>query len=168
MARYARCMVDLHIRRARLSDALGIATVHVQAWRESYAHLAAPAALKALDVEQRALRWLAILEDGVTDVWVAEHQNAVIGWATASRGAGVDAPRPLELEGLYVLAEFYGSGVGQQLLDRAVDSLPAYLWMAADNPRAAAFYRRNGFTPDGTAGTHDLVGTSVSIIRLIR
>lgn len=26
---------------------------------------------------------------------------------------------------------------------------PAQLWVARDNPRAYAFYRRNGFRPDG-------------------
>ena len=43
----------------------------------------------------------------------------------------------------------HGSGTGQALLDAAVGDRPAFLWTAEDNPRAQAFYRRNGFIADG-------------------
>jgi hypothetical protein len=33
------------------------------------------------------------------------------------------------------------------LLDAAVGSAPAFLWVAVDNPRAHAFYARNGPEP---------------------
>lgn len=45
----------------------------------------------------------------------------------------------------------HGSGLGQALLDTAIGTEPAYLWIMAGNPRAEAFYRRNGFVPDGLA-----------------
>ena len=55
-----------------------------------------------------------------------------------------DAPRDLELESLYVLASRHGSGAGQSLLDAVISDRPAYLWVADNNPRARAFYTRNG------------------------
>ncbi len=41
-------------------------------------------------------------------------------------------------------------GAGQALLDAVVRRGPAFLCVAAINPRAQAFSRRNGFRPDGS------------------
>ena len=57
--------------------------------------------------------------------------------------------RELELNGLYLLTAQHGTGLGPALIDAALGDRPASLWMAEDNPRAVAFYGRNGFTPDG-------------------
>jgi GNAT superfamily N-acetyltransferase len=51
---------------------------------------------------------------------------------------------------IYQYARAHGTGTGQALLEAAVGDRPAYLWTAEDNPRALAFYTRNGFIPDGT------------------
>lgn len=47
-------------------------------------------------------------------------------------------------------ASAYGSGLGLRLLDAAIGDRPASLWVLERNPRARAFYERNGFAPDGT------------------
>lgn len=54
-----------------------------------------------------------------------------------------------ELDMIYQLASMHGSGSGQALLDATIADAPAFLWTAELNPRAQAFYRRNGFEPDG-------------------
>lgn len=161
--------MTVDITRGGPDDAYRIAQVHVQAWQETYAHLIPPEALSRLDIERRAARWAEIIDQGTTEVWVAKTRtDTAIGWATTSRNTDPERARPLELEGLYVLAARHGTGVGQQLLDAALEGEPAFLWMAADNPRADAFYRRNGFSPDGASETLDLLGTPVPIIRLTR
>ncbi len=104
----------------------------------------------------------------LTDVWVALDGEVIVGWATTSPGRDDDAPHPLELEGIYVLASHYGSGTGQSLLHASIAQRHVYLWMAADNPRAGAFYRRNGFRHDGTTKTEALAGEPVEVIRLSR
>ncbi len=60
-------------------------------------------------------------------------------------------PDALEIERIYVLPEYYKAGVGQVLLDKAVEvgrsrSL-AYVWLGVweRNPRAIRFYEKNGF-----------------------
>jgi ribosomal protein S18 acetylase RimI-like enzyme len=63
---------------------------------------------------------------------------------------GQEPPRDRQLFSIYVAAEHYGAGVGQALFDATADGGPAVLWVAKDNPRAVAFYRRNGFDFDGT------------------
>ncbi|MDQ2745136.1 MAG: GNAT family N-acetyltransferase [Chloroflexota bacterium] len=116
----------------------------------------------------RADRWREIISNDATHVWVALDEGVVVGWASASAGRDDDAPHPWELEGIYVLSSHHGSGIGQALLDASIDQRPAYLWMAADNPRAHAFYRRNGFRHDGATATKDLAGSRVEVIRLSR
>ena len=156
------------MRVARADDAAAIARVHVAAWREAYARQLPAELLAGLDVERRADGWRAIIEAGATDVRVAELGGSIVGWASAGRGRDADAPVPLELEGIYVLAAVYGTGTGQRLLDAAVGDSPAYLWVMADNPRAHAFYRRNGFAADGAAKSETIGGVPVEVVRLVR
>ncbi len=158
----------LTVRRAEAADAAGIARVHLQAWRESYAHLLPAETLAGLDLAEREGRWRDILAAAQTTVWVVCDAGRIVGWASAGAGRDDNGPRPLELEGIYVLASHYGTGAGQLLLEAAVGGSGAYLWMADDNPRAFAFYRRNGFGPDGTRSTAELAGITLSIMRLVR
>jgi len=161
-------MRSITVRPARVADADAIAAVHVTAWREAYAHLLPAAFLAALDVHQRAARWRRIIDQGSTDVFVALDGDATVGWASASDGRDEDAPRSRELEGIYVLASAYGSDAGQALHDATLGDMPAYLWMADDNPRAEAFYRRNGFTRDGGAKQEPIGPVQLDVVRMTR
>lgn len=158
------------VRPALVSDAGEIARVHIAAWHETYTRLLPPGAFATLDddLAVRTARWAGIIDDEVTTVHVAEVDGTVVGWASSSAGRQEHRPRDLELEGLYVLGRHHGSGVGQALLDAALHSRAAYLWVAADNPRAQAFYRRNGFTPDGARDEHTLVGHPLPVLRYVR
>jgi GNAT superfamily N-acetyltransferase len=154
--------MDAVIRPARVADAPGIARVHWDSHQTTYV---APGRVEREKVEAwtmviRVSFWtanLAIANDVYPPpqgfhrmaIWVAEVDGEIVGWANTSAGRDADGPRDLELEGLYVLDAHHGTGVGQALLDAAVGDRPAYLWVLADNPRARAFYRRNGFEPDG-------------------
>lgn len=159
---------DLSGRAALGEDAARIAQVHIQAWRESYAHLLPAETLAGLEQAPRERRWRELIDAATPDVWVACDGADIVGWASASAGRDDDRPRPLELEGIYVLASHYGSGAGQLLLNAAVGQSGAYLWIAEDNPRAFAFYRRNGFAPDGATATAELAGVPVQIMRMVR
>jgi L-amino acid N-acyltransferase YncA len=74
------------VRPAQASDAAGIAAVHVQAWRETYAQSMPAEYLAALDQGQREAGWRTIIADDVTDVLVALDEDKVIGWASAGPG----------------------------------------------------------------------------------
>ena len=101
------------VRPATVDDAAAIARVHVQSWREAYAGRMPADFLASLDEARFARNWENILADGVTDAFVAERDGEVVGWATAGPGRDDDAPRPRELEGIYLLAAAHGSGAGQ-------------------------------------------------------
>ncbi len=159
---------SITVRAADDHDAPGIADVHVQAWREAYAHLLPAAFLASLDPVARTSRWRRIIADPAITVLVAEHDGRVVGWATAGPGRDVPPVRDRELEGIYVLATMHGTGAGQALLDRAIGDRPAFLWVADDNPRAEAFYHRNGFRRDGTTKTERLGDVDLVAARMVR
>lgn len=140
------------IRPAEPRDAAALGRVHVECWREAYAHLLTEEFLAGLDPQQRGERWSAMLADPRADdrVAVLEVDGGLRGFAMAGSSVDDDAPRATSLYALYVFATEYGTGAGQQLLDAVLGDEPASLWVATDNPRAQAFYRRNGFALDGT------------------
>ena len=156
------------VRRAEMADARAIALVHVQAWREAYAHLVPAENLACLSSLQRERRWREIIPLTEAETWVATENDTVIGFGRAGPSRDADAPRTRELQSLYVLASHYGTGAGQQVLDAALGDAPAFLWVADNNPRARAFYARNGFEPDGTSKIGPLAGTDVLETRLVR
>lgn len=155
------------VRRALVEDAPGIAAVHVQAWRETYAGLLPSEFLEGLDVAPRTERWSTIISE-TTDVWVALDGERIIGWLSAGPGRDVDAPRPRELEGIYVLADHYGTGAGQALLDAGLGDAASYLWIADGNPRAEHFYVKNGFARDGAAKVERIGGVDLAVVRMVR
>ncbi len=109
----------LRIHPAVPSDAAGIAAVHVQAWREACRHLPPAEVLADRSIPARGSLWTRIIGEHLTDVC-----DDVIGWVTTSAGRDPDRPRPVELEGIYVLAAHHGTGAGQELLDAAIGSSP--------------------------------------------
>jgi ribosomal protein S18 acetylase RimI-like enzyme len=154
------------VRAATVDDADGIARVHIHAWRETYARLVEPGELDELSVDRRAERWRQILESG-GQAWIAVVDDEIVGFAGIGTG-GDDAPRALCLESIYLLAAQHGSGAAQALLDAALGDAPAYLFVAADNPRATRFYERNGFRFDGASEEFAFVRTPVTSLRMVR
>ncbi|MBC7590094.1 MAG: GNAT family N-acetyltransferase [Salinibacterium sp.] len=161
-------MTRIVVRRATVADAHAIAVVHVRSWQETYAHLIAWQRLGALDVAAREARWREILSASDEDAWVGGLDGDVVAWVTTAYRDPERQPRDRELNGMYSLASAHGSGVGQALLDEALGDAPAFLWVAADNPRAQAFYRRNGFAADGVRDEYPLLDTPIEIVRFVR
>lgn len=69
----------------------------------------------------------------------------VVSWGAANSGMP-----PLELKSLYVGQSHRGTGLAAALTARAIGDRPAQLWVFEGNPRAQKFYRKLGFSPDGT------------------
>ena len=161
-------MTSIVVRAAVVADAEAIAGVHVRAWQETYRHLLPVDKLDALDPADRVERWRGILSLDDERALVGELDGVVVGWITTGHRDPAVEPRAREVNGMYVYASAHGTGVGQALLDAALGDAPAFLWVAADNPRAQAFYRRNGFEPDGTVGEHPLLDTPVAVARWVR
>lgn len=138
------------VRPATPADADVLVDIRNTGWREAYAHLLSAEFLANLTNDAEAWRQGLAREGRRSIAVVAELDGEIVGFAHAGPAVEENAPRDWCLGLIYQYSRAHGSGTGQALLDAVVGDRPAYLWTAEDNPRAMAFYRRNGFTPDGT------------------
>lgn len=125
------------VRRATAADAVAMARCHAASADVAYAHIAE----RDPGLTERRLRaWSEILT-GEHRAYLAEEDGNVVGVLNVSDD---------ELHVIYVHPDWWGTGVGQQLLDQAHALLAAtcdeaVLTVLADNPRARRFYERNGW-----------------------
>lgn len=158
----------MHVRPAEPADAEAIARVHVQSHREAYTGLVSAEALKRRTIDDRIQVWRSATTDSQISVAVAlDGADNVIGFASTCPSRDSPPVRDTELQSLYVLQRWYGSGAGQSLLDAVLGDRPASLWVLAANPRARAFYVRNGFSTDGVEQEHPGFGNAL-IVRMVR
>jgi GNAT superfamily N-acetyltransferase len=158
----------LDVRPAVPGDAAALARCHVACWRETYAGLLSERLLDGLAVAEFQDRWeRRLVPADPCVVLVAVRGPEVVGFAAGGPSRDEPPVRAVELRALYTRAVHHGQGLGQTLLDAVVADQPCSLWVARDNPRARAFYARNGLRPDGQvkvdAGFEDLVE-----VRLVR
>ena len=152
-------MTDFLLRPALPGDAPALAALAARAFRDTFASNYSKEDLQAfLDSAYAVPKIRRELEDPAYHCFVAERPQALVGYALLQNGAvepGIDGPDPIELQRIYVLQETLGSGLGQALLEACVAKANALgrrtLWLGVweHNPRAQAFYRRNGFVEVG-------------------
>lgn len=152
-------MTSFTLREPELRDAPELADLHVATWRETYGRLLPEEFFDEAHLEGRRSMWDRLLGEP-REGWrtrVAERDGRLIGFAMAGPSTapeGVAPPRARQLYMLYVTASDHGGGAGQALFDAVLGEEPAVLWVAKENPRAIAFYRRNGFAFDGVEETY--------------
>lgn len=144
----------------------GKAYVHWRSWQEAYAGIVDPAYLAALTLEKCrkiARRWpdrILVAKDG-------ERVVGFVGYGPYRDGSLPDAG---EVIAIYVLKDYYGTGLGRRLMDAALEKLKEFsraaLWVLEDNKRAIRFYEKRGFQPDGARQTLKL-GTEIAEIRMV-
>lgn len=166
------------LRRATPADAAALATFAARTFRETYAPPHGPC--DPADVEDYVAHHFgpavqrAELSDPRTRVVLAEADGAIVGYAhvrTDARPTDVPAYAPVlepgaeailpgataELARFYVDRPWHGAGVAARLFAAAralaAESGAASLWLSVfqRNPRALAFYRRQGARPFATA-----------------
>ena len=141
------------VRHAVPANAKAMAAVHVQSWRETYrGTLMSDAVLDDPDIlPGRERFWAAALTDrrwASNRIAVAERNGSSIGIAMSGPVTGETWLQHLYV--LYLLEEHHGVGAGTDLLEAVIRPEDhAALWVGDPNPRAQAFYRKNGFAADG-------------------
>lgn len=80
---------------------------------------------------------------------VAENVGVIVGFASAASSQHEIQVRDLGLSSICTFASASGTGAGAALLEAAIGDRPAGVWLASDNARATAFYRKHGFVEDG-------------------
>lgn len=148
------------IRAAQAADAHRLAVLSTQVWLHTYAtdgisHDIANYTLAQLTPD----KYLSVLGDSSSHVWVAEYRGNLIGLAIIQFGVSCPASSrsSTELQTLYVQEHFVGQGVGRLLLRAAEEETrrraQTVLWLTvnARNANALAFYQHQGYTQIGTS-----------------
>lgn len=164
---------EFSVRQAKATDAPAIARVHIASWSHASSQVIPAAYLASLDVTERTDYWRTILESSRATAWLATSPEQVLGFAALGDSRDEDADRnALEIYAIYLDPEVWGQGVARHLmrtlLDDVPDGHPLTLWVASDNTRARQFYRRHGFTGDGTERSQDVGGVPVLEVRYRR
>ncbi len=136
------------IRAAEESDAAGIAHVHLQSWRTTYAGVVPDDYLAALNVSERTGQWQEWLARGF-EVYLAEVDGKVAGFIGGGALREPMQAYDAELYAIYLLHPAQKQGVGRALLGKLAASLSGQgfksmiAWVLEKNP-SREFYPKTG------------------------
>jgi ribosomal protein S18 acetylase RimI-like enzyme len=145
------------IRRARPSDAEGIARVHIASADDSLAALARQ--WPASDLVRRTEQWVKSLQAADRVDMVATVADQVVGFIGGGPPRQQDIPGGVEIYVVHVLPAQRGAGIGGQLWDVACTTLrgpalaPLYLETLAELPCCTFYDARGGEVLTRTPGT---------------
>ena len=143
-------LMNTLIRRAELSDAPGIARVHVESWRAAYTGIIADEYLDRLSITEKTRerqQWLSYPPAGNV-VLVAEVDGEIVGFASCGRERTNHPLYTGELYALYIRPSHQGQGLGHKLVQESTKELLAQghqallILVLADNHSARGFYER--------------------------
>lgn len=141
--------MSIVIKKPETEDEIrGKAHVYWRASHEAFAGIVSSAWLESLTLEkceQMAFR-------RTDDILIAKDDERVVGFVSYG-DRGSEAPGVGEIFSLYLLPEYFGTGLSRRLMDAGLAQLADYpkicLWVLADNGRAIRFYEKCDFSPDG-------------------
>lgn len=141
---------DLYkIRKAIVTDAVGIAKVHVDSWKTTYANIVPDEYLTSLSYENREQMWTKAIPHG--DIYVAENNRGkIVGFAQggkerSSKYKGYD----WELYAVYILQDYQGKGIGTDLVKPIIKDiievgLNSMLVLVLEDNNSRKFYESLG------------------------
>lgn len=142
------------IREAEVSDAYGIAKVHIDSWRTTYKGLISDKFLNDFSHDDRTVRWRKVINDYEIEnryIFVAEDSiEGIIGFATCGIEREMKDPSIGELYAVYILKEHQFKGVGRLLFNEVLNKLSDLkfnvitIWVLVENYQARKFYELMG------------------------
>ncbi|MFJ5764413.1 GNAT family N-acetyltransferase [Lysinibacillus sp. NPDC093210] len=114
---------NFKIRKATESDAKGIAKVHVDSWRTTYANIVPDEYLMDLSYENRELLWRKNISNDA--IFVAENNEGdILGFSSGGKErSGKYIGFEGELYAIYLLKEYQGQGIGRALVTAIVEEI---------------------------------------------
>lgn len=148
-------MEHLEIRRATLVDIIGLQRIGRETFFETFSTENTEENMNKYLEEGFSTERLAVeLNDPNSEFYFAMLDQQVIGYLKLNVGetqTELQDNHTLEIERIYVLQEFHGQKVGQQLYEKTLqiaEQIQAnYLWLGVweKNARAISFYKKNNF-----------------------
>jgi GNAT superfamily N-acetyltransferase len=168
-------IVPASVRSADPGDVEAVAHVHAvsrRAYYEAGGVLIPPLNPDAID--EYLTFWSETLIGETNRAWVAESCGECVGFLVAGAPIHDDVLGQLVLEliGLYVVPEAWGTRIADELHGRFIEvlkdtRLDGALDVWRGNGRAMAFYRRHGWSPDGRSrpgpGDQPFLGLRISM-----
>jgi ribosomal protein S18 acetylase RimI-like enzyme len=167
----------VHLRRADLDDARGIADVQVRACRRAHRGIVPQAVLDHMSVEAREGFWREEMAETAPDMrpWVAEANGRTVGFVSSGISRDLDAePGTGEVYAIFVEPEYWRLGIGRHLIEHACRDLRrrgflfATLWVPEDSLPVQWFYQAMGWEPDGSTRTENLGTAEIRELRFRR
>jgi ribosomal protein S18 acetylase RimI-like enzyme len=147
--------LPFRLRQSIPADAEAIALVQIRSALAGFADFRPAGITVELDPADRVPLWRERLP------LVAEIDDGIVGLAHF----GPNADEPVgEIYRFFVAPECWGKGVGQALMQHALEELlaarfdEALLWVHADNQRARGFYEAAGWRADGAERDEEAFG----------
>ncbi len=145
----------------------GKAFVHFRSWQEAYTGIVDQSFLDKRTIEKCEEMAVNTRDNTI----IAKDGERVVGFVQYGKYNYGDLENTGEIIALYVLADYWGKGIGYRLMQEAMHYLSDYpqiaLFVIKDNQRAIDFYTRYGFRVDGQEGMTQ-IGAAVARMVLKR
>jgi ribosomal protein S18 acetylase RimI-like enzyme len=141
--------VLIEIRRAKPSDAIGVAEAHDEAWRATYQGVIPGIELGKLINRRGPDWWQSAISKG-SRISILAFGDKVAGYANYGRNRARTLHYDGEIYELYLRPEYQGLGLGRRLFTAARRDLvqsglkSLVVWALSDNEPAVSFYRNLG------------------------
>lgn len=157
--------MNIIIKRMETDEEIkGKAFVHFQSWQEAYSGIVKQAYLDERTIEKCE----RIANNAKDNTIIAIDGERVVGFVQYGKYNYGDLENAGEIIALYVLADYYGKGIGYRLMQEAMQYLSDYpqiaLFVIKGNQRAIDFYTRYGFRFDGHEGMTQIGATAVRMV----
>jgi len=145
------------VHNATVADSHDFADIICASWKAAYAGIISPEELTAkTDVEKRAAFFEKEIAAGQNYFYLAFDGDNPCGACSVRKSRDKNLPDWGEIVALYILKEYWGSGVGKLLMETVLAELKrmgyqnVFLWTFEKNARARRFYEKYGFVFDST------------------
>jgi ribosomal protein S18 acetylase RimI-like enzyme len=146
----------LLIRKAMMADARVLAAILNKSWQAAYREIIPAAELRRhTTMERRYRKMRELLNQPEPGLYLATLRQQPCGMVMLGPSRDEDLADYGEIIAFYILPEFWGQGVAQQLMDFVLKRLKEQgyshilLWVLKNNARARRFYEISGFSSDG-------------------
>lgn len=157
--------MNWEITRANADDAAAIAHILVKSWQVAYRGIMPDELLDNMSVKQREEGWRKHLKSS-SETYLLRSPSTAIGVIEVSdfRDTIAEFSGWGEIPVIYLLPEYYGLGLGGELMQFALALLAGRgrenvgIWVLDKNTRAKGFYQKHGFVRSKHSKIHQPTG----------